>query len=195
MPDVESEPSEEDLMVAYARGDGGAFDRLFARLAPRVHGFFRRSFADPALADDLFQATFLRVHRCRAAYEPGRPVRSWLFTIAARVRLDELRRRYRLPASATEEDLARIESERRVVETSGGLIDGADRGTAVRAALLRLPESQRVVVCLHFYEGMTFAEISRTLGSSEGAVKLRAFRAYKQLRGFLEKIRETGSET
>ena len=52
----------------------------------------------------------------------------------------------------------------------------------MRAALDALPESQRTVIHLHRYEGLTFAEISRVLGTTPGAVKLRAFRGYETLR-------------
>src|SRR5262249_31030543 len=88
--------TDEELMDAYAAGSLAAFDSLFARLAPRVHAFFVRSFGDVALADDLLQVTFMKLHRARADYRSGSPLRSWLFSIAARVRLDELRRRRRL---------------------------------------------------------------------------------------------------
>ena len=57
-----------------------------------------------------------------------------------------------------------------------------DLREAVRAALDALPESQRTVIHLHRYEGLTFAEISRVLGTTPGAVKLRAFRGYETLR-------------
>src|SRR5262245_35481494 len=88
--------SDEMLMAAYARGDRQAFARLFARLAPRLHRFFRRSFGTGATADDLLQQTFLNLHRARASYRPELKVAPWAFAIAARVRLDEFRRRKRL---------------------------------------------------------------------------------------------------
>jgi RNA polymerase sigma factor (sigma-70 family) len=58
----------------------------------------------------------------------------------------------------------------------------------VRAALDRLPESQQTVVRLHRYERMTFGEIANLLGTTEGAVKQRAFRAYERLRELLAPI-------
>ena len=64
----------------------------------------------------------------------------------------------------------------------------ADVKERVQAALARLPESQRVVVQLHRFEGLTFREIAEVLGTTEGAVKLRAFRAYGELRGLLEDL-------
>src|SRR5262245_48053101 len=171
--------TEEALMAAYVAGDERAFDQLFAMLAPRVHGFFLRSFGDRAVADDLLQTTFFKMHRARADYRPELPLRPWVFAIAARVRLDELRRRYRVAEDAGEEALdAAVEAQARQ-QASGAVADGvrADVVAAVRAALERLPESQRVIVNLHRYEGMTFPEIAKALGTTEGAVKLRAFRA------------------
>ena len=175
--------TEEALMAAYANGDRQAFDRLFATLAPAVHGFFLRSFGNKALADDLLQTTFLKLHRARGSYQPTRPLRPWVFTIAARVRLDELRRRYALPEDADEDKLAAAEeAQAAAIEPDEAASDRAAVADRVRAALQRLPESQRVVVHLHRYEELSFGEIARVLGTSEGAVKLRAFRAYERLR-------------
>ena len=167
-------------MNAYAAGNPAAFESLFARVAPRVHAFFVRSFGDVALADDLLQVTFMKLHRARADYRSGSPLRAWLFSIAAHVRLDELRRRRRL-----REDLDAERVERAADGEPGGpelASDRADVASAVRAAMDRLPEGQRVVVHLHRLEGLSFEDIARMLGVSEGAARQRAFRGYIALR-------------
>jgi len=169
--------TDEELMSAWVAGDAKAFEQLFARLAPRVHGFFLRSFRDESVADDLLQLTFLKVHRARAQFRAGLRLSPWLFAVAARVRLDELRRRLRLPEEADEDAVARADEQAPRDEP----LD-ADVRDAVRAALEALPESQRTVIHLHRYEGMTFAEIAEVLGTTQGAVKLRAFRGYETLR-------------
>ena len=170
-------------MAAWTRGDRRAFDKLFTRLAPRVHGFFLRSFRDEGLADDLLQVTFMKVHRARSQYDQGLRVAPWVFTVAARVRLDELRKRLRLPEDADEEALARADAQAfRDPPPDADLVD------AVRAALEKLPESQRTVIHLHRYEGMTFPEIAKVLGTTAGAIKLRAFRGYETLRKELEGV-------
>src|SRR2546429_9061314 len=102
-------PTAEGLRSAYVAGDARAFEKLFARLAPRVHGFFLRSFRDEGVADDLLQVTFMKIHRARRQYRPGLRLAPWLFAVAARVRLDELRRRLRLPEDADEDPIARPE--------------------------------------------------------------------------------------
>src|SRR5450432_15518 len=177
-------PSDETLMAAYVAGDRRAFEQLFARLAPRLHRFFQRSFRAEATADDLLQVTFLKLHRARETYKPDMRVAPWAFAIAARVRLDEYRRRKRLAEDGDEEALARAEEARAAEMRDEGAIDG-DTADAVRRAVDALPESQRVVIHLNRFEEMTFAEIARVLGTTEGAVKLRAFRAYGALRQVL----------
>ena len=170
-------------MSAYVAGDARAFEQLFARLGPRVHAFFLRSFRDSSVADDLLQVTFMKVHRARSQYDQGLRVAPWVFTVAARVRLDELRKRLRLPEDADEEALARADAQAfRDPPPDADLVD------AVRAALEKLPESQRTVIHLHRYEGMTFPEIAKVLGTTAGAIKLRAFRGYETLRKELEGV-------
>ena len=181
-------------MQSYVQGDAKSFDGLFARLAPSVHGFFMRSFGSSAVADDLLQMTFLKLHKSRADYNPELPLKPWLFTIASRVRLDELRRRYRVADSASEEELVRLADEREAT-TSNAEQDLArgDVQKAVLRALAKLPESQRVVIQLHRFEGMKFAEIAEVLGTTALAVKLRAFRGYEQLREELRPLVEEGT--
>ncbi len=62
-----------------------ALSRRFLALAPRIHQFFWRRFADASLADELVQRTFFLMHRAAHEYRTGSPVNPWIFTIAARV--------------------------------------------------------------------------------------------------------------
>lgn len=178
---------ERELMAAYVDGDQAAFSALFAATAPRLLAFFLRALPDRSLAEDLLQRTFERVHAARHRYQRGAPVRPWLFTIAAHVRVDELRRRYRLPSTVDDADLDALPASSAAVDE---LPDQADRDARVRAAIDALPASQRVVVHLHRFEGMTFGEIGAVLGVKEGAVRIRAFRAYEKLREALAPLME-----
>ena len=174
-------------MTAYIGGDERAFQELFRRTAPSIHGFFMRAFASRAAADDLMQTTFYKMHRARAQWRSDRRLRPWLFSIAARVRLDELRRRYGLRDDASPEAIEQA-ADAAVPASAEDEAARADLTAAVHAALARLPESQRVVVHLHRFEGLTFAEIGQVLGATEGAIKLRAFRAYAELRRRLDGV-------
>lgn len=170
-------------MEAYVAGDPGAFRRLFRMLAPSMHAFFARSIGDGAAADDLLQTTFLKLHAARASWRSGERLRPWAFTIAARVRVDWLRRNGR----RTDED--ELDGETLPDEAPGSNPGTAalekERAERVRTALEKLPEPQRVVVHLHRFEGLGFAEIGKVLGITEVAARVRAFRAYDRLRELL----------
>ena len=169
-------------MEAYVAGDAEAFERLFRALAPSVHAFFVRSVGRGPVAEDLVQTTFLKLHGARRSWRRGERLRPWVFTIAGRVRIDWLRRQGR--AEEEEESDDEVADPDARGDPVGGLL-AHERAERVRAALDSLAEPRRVVIYLHRFEELGFAEIGRVLGISEGAAKLRAFRAYGQLRSAL----------
>jgi RNA polymerase sigma-70 factor (ECF subfamily) len=191
-PNHRADAQETAWMNAWVQGDERAFELLFERLAPVLFGFFARSFGRGPLAEDLVQTTFLKLHRARDTYRQDASVRPWVFTIAARVRLDHLRKRKGFELAHSEEDLASLEQSAPdpTPDPADEALARSDRDAFIRAAIEKLPESQRVVVLLHRYEGLTLAEIASTLDTTEGAVKLRAHRAYTTLRKLLAPLTE-----
>lgn len=173
--------SDEELMRAHVAGEPRAFDELFQRHVGAVLRFFGRSFRDGSLAEDLTQQVFLRVHRGRATFQPGRAFRPWLFAVAGRVRLDEWARRKRSIEDLDDE--GRPEKHR--AEPAPSVV----REHPITAALEQLTEPQRLILHLHRVEGMTFREIGEAMELSEGAVKLRAFRAYERLRALVPSMK------
>ena len=83
------------LMLAFQRGEEGAFDALFDRWATRLLRFLTRMVKDRAVAEELVQETFLRVHRARERYSPDAKFSTWLYTIAGNAARNELRRPFR----------------------------------------------------------------------------------------------------
>src|SRR6185369_2600898 len=89
------------LMGRYCDGDAAAFHRLYQLLAPRVLAYLVSLIGDRAGAEDLVQQTFLKVHQSRGSYvRDANPV-PWIYTIAHRTCLDELRKRKRAPVKLT----------------------------------------------------------------------------------------------
>src|SRR5215470_1319073 len=85
--------SEVELMGRYCDGDAAAFHALYSLLAPRLLGYLVSLIGERATAEDLLQQTFLKVHQARSAYVRGAEPLPWLYTIAHRTCLDEIRRR------------------------------------------------------------------------------------------------------
>src|SRR3977135_2512173 len=85
----------KQLMQRYCDGDAGAFRELSALVAPRLLGYLLKMARERALADDLLQQTFLKVHRARAAYVRGADPLPWIYSIAHRTFIDETRKHKR----------------------------------------------------------------------------------------------------
>src|SRR5687767_11012218 len=88
-------------MGRYCDGEAAAFHELYALVAPRILAYLVSLVSDRALAEDLVQQTFLKVHQSRGSYvREANPV-PWIYTIAHRTFLDELRKRKRAPVKLT----------------------------------------------------------------------------------------------
>jgi RNA polymerase sigma-70 factor (ECF subfamily) len=95
------EKTDEELMLAYQLGDENAFRELYTRHSERVFGFLRLKLHDEAKAHDVFQATFLKLHKSRSRYDSTLPFTPWLFTICRSELLDALKKEKRSIEDAT----------------------------------------------------------------------------------------------
>lgn len=174
-----------DLMERYCDGDAGAFRELYAVVAPRLFGYLLRMARERALADDLLQQTFLKVHRARAGYVRGADPLPWIYSIAHRTFIDETRKHRRA--------VVRVAEAEELPEVAAGLTGESDerrdelRGdpalvTAALDALAGLPAPQREAVVLTKLDGKSVAEAAEIAGTTVGAMKVRAHRGYEALR-------------
>jgi len=98
-PDKGSAVSDEQLLLRYTQGNSEAFEQLVRRYRRTLYSFLARFTGDPALAEDVFQETFLQVHLSAGGFDVSRRLKPWLFTIAANKARDALRSRFRHPAA------------------------------------------------------------------------------------------------
>jgi RNA polymerase sigma-70 factor (ECF subfamily) len=177
------------LMRGYVDGDRRAFTRLFDRLSPRLHAFLGRLVREDAAVDDLVQVTMLKAHLARERFAPtGDPdgaVTAWYLAIARNVALDHLRQRSRTERRTDTGAAERVDAipdrDPTVEQVAERDDEEAEIVARVREAIAALPESQREVVELHKLRGMSMADVAARLQLREGAVRVRAHRAYKAL--------------
>jgi RNA polymerase sigma-70 factor (ECF subfamily) len=179
-----------ELMGRYCDGEVAAFHALYAAVAPRLLGYLIGLVGERAAAEDLLQQTFMKVHEARSVYVRGADPVPWLYTIAHRTCLDELRRRKRARIQLTEDGTA--------PEVALADLSGAPEGAAspeadglskiTLAALNQLPQNQREALLLTKVQGRTHQEAAAIAGTTAGAIKLRAHRAYVTLRKLLGQV-------
>jgi RNA polymerase sigma-70 factor, ECF subfamily len=153
-----------------------AFDRLYRSSRDDLYAYVASLLRDEAAAEEVTALAFERAYRKRRRFDPerGEP-RAWLFGIARNAALDELRRRGR-QAELVAEPADDLESFG--VEGS----EHHERRLAVSAALERLEPSERELIALKFFAGLTNAEIAQVLGIGESNAGTKLHRAMTKLR-------------
>ena len=170
-----------------AHQDRAAFAELFDHFAPRVKTFMRRSGASEESADELAQEAMMAVWRKAALFEPSSAGASaWIFTIARNLRIDALRRAWRIGAYETSD----IDAEFQVDDASppDSQVAAIQAEKRVRAALAKLSDEQVQVLELSFYEDKAHAEIAQILQIPLGTVKSRLRLAMNRLRNLLDEL-------
>jgi RNA polymerase sigma-70 factor (ECF subfamily) len=189
-PDPLPDWSDEELLTAFRQGRRELFGMLVRRYERELYGYLRRYLGDDHLADDVFQNTFLQVYVKADQYEPGRPVRPWLYTIATNQAVDALRRHGRHPAVSLDQTVretgeGEVRSLLELLESgAAGPLDqvqGEERRVLVRAAVDQLPDFLRQVVILAYYQGMKYRDIADVLEIPVGTVKSRLHAALVRL--------------
>jgi RNA polymerase sigma factor (sigma-70 family) len=163
------------LMADAQRGDRDAYGALLNDLGPIVMRFVRRHVRDGNDTEDVYQDVFTALHRARHTYDPSRPFEPWLFAITRRVVNDHERRRL---TRATHETMVGVLPERSV-EADGHV------KIQLEQALHRLSAAQREAIRLVKLLGLPAERAAVAAGTTAGAVKVRAHRAYKLLRELL----------
>ena len=168
-------------MLRVREGDEAAFRRLFERHAAPLVGFVDRFFHNRAVSEEVVQEVFLKVYRARKKYEPKSKFTTWLYTIATRASLNELRKGI-------------FKQKRQQIDEADGAVPAADlevEGRRLREKVAKilegLPEKQRAAFLLVRFGGRSYSEVAGILGLSESAVKSQIFRATDAVRMGLSK--------
>ncbi len=176
---IDTKSSDEELMAAYVAGNDEAFRLLFERYAPILLRLTRRHLRQDDLAEEIVQQTFFRLHGARNDFRQGSKLRPWVMTIAMNLVREHWRRKKRRKMTSLEaETQAAPQQEFMPLEIR-------QRAKLLHDALEKLPTSQREAVELHWFQERPYAEVAAILGTTEGAVRVRAHRAYATLKQLL----------
>jgi RNA polymerase sigma-70 factor (ECF subfamily) len=168
--------TDSELMSLIQAGDAAQLAHLFERHHVALFRYLYQLTRNRALSEDLTQDVFLRVLKYAASYTPGYGFRAWLYGMARNASYDARRKvrgevadlpinEFRSPLPAAEERLAQQQNNE-----------------MLQAALNRLPDDKRELLELSRFQEMRYDEIAAILQCEVGTVKVRVFRALKELR-------------
>ncbi|MDQ2915303.1 MAG: sigma-70 family RNA polymerase sigma factor [Chloroflexota bacterium] len=183
--------TDHDLVYAARDGDTVAFDALFYRYRD---GIFRLGLAitkDPSAAEEIVVDTFARAYRALARLEPDASLRPWLYRVAVNLSYNRRPRKGLILSSlddAVEEALANEDG------SPSHVAEKAELRKFVLGAVDELGPKHRLVVMLHYLNGLNLAEIAEVVDCPVGTVKSRLHYALRRLRTHLAAHPELGIE-
>jgi RNA polymerase sigma-70 factor (ECF subfamily) len=197
----DSDAHDKSLMLRIAAEDERALRELIEKHQGTVYGTIAKMLGDPIEAQDLAQRVFVRIYRAAPTYRATAQFKTWMFTIVRNLVFNEHRRRSRatlvplhppdtesatgpLPALDLADTTHKSPSERLLQN---------EMMRAVNAAILNLPEQQRLAMILRRYDEFSYEEIADVLKTSVSATKSLLFRARETLRDALNVYLENGS--
>ncbi len=169
------------LMKRYAAGDEAAFQEIVNQYKDGLYAFLRRFLSDRNLVEDVFQETFLQLYVSRDTFDQSKPLRPWLFTIAANKAKDALRRSQRIDATNLG---SMFDSDEHSLDDVLNTLDHDEQmpyddlireetATAVKRVIARMPAKLREILILAYFHKFSYAEIGGMLRIPVGTVKSR----------------------
>ena len=192
--DADALTRRDDADVCAARaGDLEAFDRLMARHEKRVYNLCLWIIGDRDEAADATQDAFIRAYRHLPKFRGDCAFGAWVSRVAVNVARDAAKRRKKAPrdfSSMATDDAPEFDPPDEAARAAPDEIARAQRQSAVRQALARVPENYRTVLVLFDLQGRSYEECAATLQIPLGTVKSRLSRARAALREALGDDRE-----
>ena len=179
------EPTDAPLTARLAAGDDLALAEAFDRLGPAVYGAALRVLGEWTAAQDVAQDVFVELWTRPDRYDPAAgSLRTYLTVLARHRAVDMVRSELRR--------IARQERNQRLspqpeLPSPGDEVEAAEAAGVVRAAVRLLPDSQRQVVELAYFRGMSYREVAQAVGIPEGTAKSRLRLALAKLESVLDR--------
>ncbi len=177
------EPALADIGERLNQGEPQALEEAYRSLGPLVMSYLSRYVPQPDI-EDVLQRVFYEVWRVHERFDPQQSLRGWVLGIARKRAIDHLRKR--------RDVVVPLDSMREITGDDGREV--AERlvwADEVRGALDLLPQLQREVIELAYFDGYTQVEVAVALDIPLGTVKTRTSRGLQRLAGLLENSRGT----
>jgi len=178
---VKNTDKDKEMLRRFCAGDEAAFKEIVEDNKDGLYGFIKRFVLQPDIVEDVFQETFLQLYLSRKTFDIDRPIKPWLFTIAANKAKDMLRKRKRdnsvsvgVMADASEATVDDIfNSIASNEDTPDDLTIRAETSSNVRQLIDSMPENLREILLLAYFEQFSYKQMSDILSIPIGTVKSR----------------------
>ncbi|MBN2514051.1 MAG: sigma-70 family RNA polymerase sigma factor [Sedimentisphaerales bacterium] len=173
--------SDSELLERYRKGEESAFREIVNRYKNSLYAFLRRFISQQDVVEDVFQETFLQLYSSRDSFDMDRPLRPWLFTIAANKAKDALRKiqRQATMSMGTMADAGDVSMDEVVniltsyETTPEDEVSRDETSVRVRRIIAEMPDNLREILLLAYFEQFSYKHMAEILSIPIGTVKSR----------------------
>jgi len=175
---------DSEILEKFAREETRheAFNLLLGKYQQKIYWHIRRLVIDHDDADDLVQEVFIKVWKSLSAFRNDSQLYTWLYRIATNESITFLNRK-NVKKNISLDDIVGSELEESLAESS--YFDGDKAQMKLQKALLTLPEKQRLIFNMKYFDDLKYEEISEILGTSVGGLKASFHIAVKKIEEYL----------
>jgi len=180
--------SDLELVKLFQQGDESSFNHLVTRYQEKVYWVARRFINDHDGADDVTQEVFCRAYESLKDFRAESSVYTWLYRITVNLALNSLRRQkvrefFRLDEMFELEDTSSVAPDAEV--------EKQEEKALIEKAIATLPEKQKAVFILRYYEELPYENIAKILHTSVGGLKANYFHAVKKIQEYVRRAHGT----
>lgn len=176
-------------MMQVKSGDLNKLGLLYERYKRPLYGFFYNTNLDGTISEDLVQGVFERVLKYKHGFKGNGSFKTWLFHIARNVNIDHHKKNNRRPETVMEN----VPVMGLTIEASESREEESIR--LLERAMTLLDYEKREILTLSKLKGMKYKEIGAIMDCSEGAVKVKVFRALRELKTMYTKLESEFTES
>ncbi|HCA81336.1 MAG TPA: hypothetical protein DEP53_16525 [Bacteroidetes bacterium] len=180
--------SDLELVQLFQNGDESAFNHLVLRYQEKVYWVARRFMADHDNADDVTQEVFIKAYGSLNEFRRESSVYTWLYRITVNIALNSLRRQKIREAFRIDELFDAPDTESVAPDEAA---EKQEERSLIENAIARLPEKQKSVFVLRYYEELPYEDIAKILKTSVGGLKANYFHAVKKIQEYVRRAHET----
>jgi len=183
-----TERSDSELIELFQNGDESAFNHLVLRYQEKVYWVARRFVNDHDGADDVTQDVFCKVYESLGSFRGEASVYTWLYRITVNIALNSLRRQ-KVREFFRIDEMFEAKDEDSVAPDEA--LEQQEQKTLIEEAITKLPEKQKSVFVLRYYDELPYEDISKILKTSVGGLKANYFHAVKKIQEYVRRAHRT----
>jgi RNA polymerase sigma-70 factor, ECF subfamily len=175
--------NDDELIEAFKKGNQNAFNILVRKYQKRVYWIIRKMVLDHDDADDLTQEVFLKLYRSINDFRGESKFFTYVYKISINYSLNHLNRNKKMITRKVDMEFTELKSNHIKADEE---FDSKERTKILEQAILSLPEQQRAVFNMRYYDNLTYDEIANILNKSVGGMKANYFHAIKKIEKYLK---------